>query len=370
MINSIEFNYDALGPAAKGICDKYGIRTAADLWHFILKALKMVYFQPGPNCFAAAMVINWRAEYPDLIVDILKQFFTKGEFEFLDGEKTLSTMKACVPRSNPSALELIVHSLCKLFEDTARKHGDITQFDNIAKAMQDILDGIKIPFLREAYADVQKKLEGKKIGDVFMAQYERLGCTMKHRTSGYFTLSMPLTSFLRTSGLPGPVRKYLIWALAQMPGNVRIRHDDVYFGGHCGSTRCKIFSGMACTPVIEACQPGEFLSKIIALQNSDGFPDMKLAPAEIVFTRDDRRIPECHMGNAIFPGISDINSIKDGEFIPLFWTGWDPPKSQFGVIRRGGKYEWVDSTGQHVDMLKIAVFDPRDNRFSTPTSEP
>jgi hypothetical protein len=144
------------------------------------------------------------------------------------------------------------------------------------------------------------------------------------------------------------------------------------FSGNHSEITDYIFSNGAHTSLVDnGNEPRTLLEKICDLKKKRMLLPGRLFPATVVFSKKAGDPPSGHEANVIVPKINSIADAEDGQFVPLVWTNWLGP-CQWGVIRRGNEYEWVDDRGQHVNMLKLSLCDPEKNKFtpyeSTPTT--
>ncbi|MDR2677375.1 MAG: hypothetical protein LBB26_02305 [Puniceicoccales bacterium] len=358
-----------LPEAAQKVCAHCGVFDTAGMRKCILSALKKPYSQSGPNCFAAAHFARWQANFQVLVVNILYQLFRYGKFKYTVSTGVTEEMSPFLKKGSSSAGEMVVDSISKLFEEKSTQNDENSMkaswlFAEIRKVVEKIDNNPAMEKILEKYLAKSLDLTGqKKIEDICLYYYELFRCKMEHRGSGWFSLNISLNAFFKGCGMPSALRKCLITRLGAQPlcscvGN------DVLFAGHYDQMCERIFSSAACTSLWDGNDPREFLIKLCELKKRSGqLPPGKLFPIHMTFMSGPENSLGEHTANAIIPDVNDVNEVKDGQFIPLVWTGWCPT-FQYGIIRQNNTFEWKDARGQHVTMVNLQLFDPEKNIFT------
>ncbi|MDR1456774.1 MAG: hypothetical protein LBI34_01820 [Puniceicoccales bacterium] len=325
------------------------------------------YFQSDKDCFAAGIFIRWQHNEPLLIIEILDQLFKCGEFHYLDANNAKETMHPVLRRSESSTSQLVVSSLAAIFEkkrpqQAGNYHASDTAellFFNIAKVEEELK---KDPIIRkhlESYY-VRQKVASLKEG--LSQTYEEHQCYAEHRVAGLFCLNIPVNAFFKLGGVPNPVRKAILRSLKGLPAHLELGRD-ILVEGHSEGMVKVMFNKDALQPVLEEIDPGKFLEKFLELKKQQGYMPGMLIPLLCSFALESINHSVSHVANAVIPKIDSLDDVKEGEGIPAVWTNWADP-SQILIFKRNGKFEWLDSNGEHVNMCEMRLFDPEKNKFT------
>lgn len=363
-------DYDSLPEGAKKICDHCGVFDTTSMRECILSTLKKPGFQVAePDCFAISHIIRWQANDPELIVEMLYQFFTRGNFVYKVDAGDLVTMSPFLKKGDGSPFDLLVGSLGVLFEEKSKQSSTPSlRAAYFFSLIEEI--GKKIDATPDMASVLKKYLEqngGKRLKEIVCSKFAELKCFFEQRAPGFYSLNIPLATLLKRCGMPSWLRKFIIAYLGKQP-TCFPWGKDVLLGGNYGQVTSRMFSKEARTDLLpnDGNNPRILLEKMLELKRNDSILAGQLYPAGLTFSRKAGDSPENHEANAIIPKINSFDDIKDGQFIPLIWTNWCPD-SQFGVIRHGNEYEWVNARGEHINMLRLSLYDPQNNRF-TPAS--
>jgi hypothetical protein len=357
-------NLGSLSNEAREVCAHLGVWDTASMRKRISSALKKPYFQSGPNCFAASHLIRWQVDNPLLVVQILHEFFTTGKFDYQDATGKRAIMHPVLEKGNSSALEVIADSLGALFEAPASLAAGSSQtglwlLNKLAEIGKKAADDPAIKPIFDKYYNAQTtaRSDVKSLQDIFARQCRD---PMAYDSQGYFRLHTPINALFKSCGMPSPLRKYFIRQLGADPLCTLVG-NDVLFSGHAPPPCTRIFSRGACNSLCSGNDPRECLEKVLQLKESLKLSPGKLIPADVEFV-DTQGNVQRHSTNVIIPNIKSLDEIKDGQFIPLVWTGWRLP-CQWGVTRRGERFEWTDEMGRHVNVTKLSIRDPDQNMF-------
>jgi hypothetical protein len=392
---------DGIPEEAREICNRFGVTDTASLRACVRAALKKPYFQgERPNCYAVAPFVRWQADNPSLIIEMLRQFFSKGFFEFWDASHILRKMEPVSDSNYPgSVVHFLVNSIAGLHEDEnifpegrvhtySKAYDFFSQMHGISKKLS------SSSFLSEEYATYMraqaKILSDKKtvpfdwknpsknldngfvatggesgspkydLGDIFRFYYERQKLSF-HACPYGFRLSIPFNSFLKMCGMPSSLRK-AVFHLLSANEYFHVAGDDIVAFGH--KSFCPLFfSSDAILYQVAKPTPEKLLEALLDIKKTKELPSGQLIPFHCTIAHSPSAAGIGHAANMIIPAIDSVADVKDGEFIPIIWTNW-LESSQIGVVRRGSSWEFVDGNGRHRSLADISIFDPEKCMFS------